>query len=211
DEESVFEDKNTASIKIILKKEYQESSGSFIAAISNILKDIPDMEARFILSESALQQTLGTEEAPFVVEVKGEEFDQIENLTNQVKEKMLEMEDLYNVKTSIEEGTPEVEVIIDRQQAGTFDLSANEIISQLKDQLMGADAGEFESEGEMKDIAVKLPETGIYQLEDIQIKSGNKSIRLGDLARINTILTTPLVPLSRRDKRWQVSPRLPVP
>lgn len=189
DEESVFEDENTASIKIILKKERQESSGTFIAAISNILKDITDMEVRFIQSESALQQTLGTEEAPFVVEVKGEEFDQIENLTNQVKEKMLEMEDLYNVKTSIEEGTPEVEVIIDRQMAGTFDLSANEIISQLKDQLMGADAGEFESEGEMKDIAVKLPETSIYQLEDIQIKSGNQSIRLGDLARINTIVS----------------------
>jgi HAE1 family hydrophobic/amphiphilic exporter-1 len=189
DEESVFEDENTASVKIILEKERVNSTVNIIALINNILKDIPDLEYQFIQSESALQQILGTEEAPFVVEVRGDEFDQIENLTNQVKEKMMEMDELYNVKTSIEEGTPEVEVIVDRQQAGTYNLSADQIISQLRYQLLGADAGEFESEGEMKGIEIKLPETGISQLQYMQIKSGNQSLRLGDLAKINTIVS----------------------
>jgi len=189
DEESVFEDENTASIKIILKKESQISSASIIAAIGDFLKDIPDLEVSFIQNKTALQEILGTDEAPIVVEIQGDDFDQIESLTDQVKQKMLDMNELFDIKTSIEEGAPEIEVVIDRFRAGLYNISVDNISSQLKDQLMGKDAGQLEREGEMIDITLKLPETELAQFADITIQSGTQNIRLDEIASINTVIS----------------------
>ena len=77
----------------------------------------------FSQEQSALQTILGTNEAPVVVEVRGEEMDEIENVVNQVKQKMLGMDELFNVQSSIENGAPEVEIKIDRMRAGVYNIN----------------------------------------------------------------------------------------
>ena len=66
-----------------------------------------------------------------MVEVKGEELDEIESIVNQVKEKMLGIEGLFNVQTSIEDGAPEVEVTIDRVRAGLYGIDISSVISHV--------------------------------------------------------------------------------
>jgi len=96
------------------------------------------------------------------------------------------MDQLYNVKTSIEEGFPEIEVVIDRLRAGMYNVDVNSISNQLTDQLMGKKAGELEDEGEMKDITIKLPDISLSQLHNTLIKSGTQTFHLSDLATIKT-------------------------
>ena len=184
DEQSVFEDENTGSIKVILKKENAVRSSKVIAALGAMMENIPELEIEFVQDESALQSTLGTDVSPIIVEVRGDDLDIIDSLSNQVKQKMLTMEELFNLKTSMEGGAPELDVIIDRHQAGLFNLSVDNIISQVQDQLMGTEAGDFESEGELKDITIKLPDVSIRELADMKIISGSEFIRLSDLAEI---------------------------
>lgn len=188
DEQSVFEDENTGSIKVILKKENAVRSSKVITALGAMMDNIPELEIEFVQDESALQSTLGTDVSPIIVEVRGDDLDMIDSLSKQVKQKLLTMEELFNLKTSMEGGAPELDVIIDRRQAGLFNLSVDNIISQVQNQLTGTEAGDFESEGELKDITIKLPDVSIRELADMKIISGSEFIRLSDLAEIKVNL-----------------------
>ena len=61
---------NSASMSIFLKPEYADQTEDAINVVDNYLKTIPEIEVSFNRGETALQSSLGTTEAPFVVESK---------------------------------------------------------------------------------------------------------------------------------------------
>lgn len=184
DATAVFEGENTAQIKVILKKESTISTESIVKTLSNMMNNVPGLELTFSQEESALQSILGTDESPVVVEVRGEELDEIENIVNQVKEKMLGIDGLFNVQTSIEDGAPEVEIHVDRMRAGMYNIDINTVISQIQEQLEGMNAGQLEKSGEMQDITIKVPEKGIDEINSFLITSGDQVFRLNEIADI---------------------------
>lgn len=185
DASSVFEGENTAQIMVILKKESTISSESVIASIDKLTANIEGLEVSFSQEQSALKSILGTDEAPVVVEVRGEELDEIESIVTQVKDKMLGINELFNVQTSIEDGVPEVEVKVDRVRAGMYNIDINTVISQIQDQLEGKNAGQLEKNGEMRDITIKVPEKGLNEINNFTIKSGTQVYRLSEIAEIS--------------------------
>ncbi|MBT6765552.1 MAG: efflux RND transporter permease subunit, partial [Prolixibacteraceae bacterium] len=185
DASSVFEGENTAEIKVILKEETTISSATVIASIDKLMADIPSLEVSFSQEESALNSILGTDEAPVVVEVRGEDLDEIESIVNQVKDKMLGIGGLFNIQTSIEDGAPEVEVTVDRVRAGMYNVDINTVITQIQDQLEGKNAGQLEKDGEMRDITIKVPEKGLNEISDLIITSGTQVFRLSEIADIS--------------------------
>jgi len=185
DENAVFEGENTGEIKVKLTEDSKIETETVIRNIDNLLSGIEGLEVTFSQEQSALSSILGTNEAPVVVEVKGEELDEIESIVNQVKEKMLGIEGLFNVQTSIEDGAPEVEVTIDRVRAGLYGIDISSVISQLEEQLQGKDAGELEKNGEMQDIIIKVPEKGLNDINELTITSGEEVFRLSEIADIS--------------------------
>jgi len=185
DENSVFEGENTASIKVKLKDKTPISTEKVIETIDKQLSGIEGLEVTFSQEETALSSILGTDEAPVVVEVKGEELDEIETIVNQVKDKMQGVKGLFNVQSSIEDGAPEVEITVDRIRAGLYGIDVSSVISQLEDQLQGTDAGELEKDGEMQDIVIKIPEKGLNELNNMTITSDDEVFRLNEIATIS--------------------------
>ena len=112
-------------------------------------------------------------------------MDEIENVVNQVKEKMLGINGLFNIKTSIEDGAPEVEIKVDRMRAGMYGINIATVISQIQEQLEGKEAGELERNGEMQDITIKVPEKGIDEISSFLIASGDQVFRLNEIADIS--------------------------
>ncbi len=184
DASSVFEGENTAQITVILKEGAQRTANQVIEDMDRITAGNPDLEITFSKEESALKSILGTDEAPVVVEIKGEEMDEIERISLEVKEKMASIPGLFNILTSLEAGAPEVEVVIDRIKAGIYDLTISSVITQLQDQLEGKNAGQLEQGGEMRDITIKLPETRLSDIENMTIRSGTQVFRLSEVAEI---------------------------
>lgn len=184
--QAVFKGENTGYIKIIMKKDALYSSREAIEAINRVVMEIPGIELSYTETETALNSILGTEEAPVIVEIKGEELEQIEEYTNQVKEIMQQISGIYNIKSSIEGGSPEVEIVVDRLRAGLKNLNISNIISQIQSQLEGKEAGELERNGELVNITVQLPEKDISSLQNMIITSGNEIFRLDEIAEIRT-------------------------
>ena len=186
-ESDLFRDENSSMIRVFLTDEYSMYSDNAIELIQEKLSSLQDIEVSFKREETALQTTLGTDESPLVVEVRGEDLDVIEELTDEVKTRLTESEDIYNISSSLDEGTPEVDIVIDRYKASYYSVTVESIISQVQSYLTGSAAGDFEQGGELKDITVKLEEIPLESLQNLIINAGSVSVPLSELAEINRV------------------------
>jgi HAE1 family hydrophobic/amphiphilic exporter-1 len=188
---TVARDENYANIKVFLKKEFAANSEKMLNQVEQFLKAIPDMKVAFSREETSLQATLGTNTAPFVVEIKGKEYSEMEKILNESKTILQSNNGLYNITTSLDEGTPEVEIVIDRFKTSYYNVTVDNVINQVKSYLSGAQAGKFEREGELKDITIKLDDITLKQLQDLLITAGTVKVPLSELASIRTV-TSPI-------------------
>lgn len=183
-QDALFQGENTANIKIILKPEGQKGSTWAIQSISQALGEMPDLELKFVQDQTALGGLMGTDEAPLVIEIQGEDLDVIESLSKEVKTAVTGIPELYNIEASMEGGSPEVEIMVDRLRAGMFNMSVANVVTQIQDQLTGKVAGTVEKGGEMQDITLRLPDKGLADLSDLIIKNGTQVIRINEIADI---------------------------
>ena len=181
---ALFQGENTASIKIILNPDAAIGSNAAIQSISQGLGENPDFELKFVQDETALGGMMGTDEAPLVVEIQGQDLDVIQNLSDQVKASVQGIPELYSIEASMEGGSPEVEIVIDRLRAGIFNLTVTNVVNQIKDQLTGKLAGTVEKGGEMQDITLRLPDKGLADMSDMIIKNGTQVIHINEIATI---------------------------
>jgi HAE1 family hydrophobic/amphiphilic exporter-1 len=181
---AIFEGENTATIKLILTPESSIASSAAIQKISHAIGEISGMEISYQQDETALKSIMGTDEAPVVIEVEGEDLQVIESLTAEVKGFVQDLPGMYNFESSMEEGSPEVEIVVDRLRAGMYNLSVSDIVSQIQAQLEGKDAGQVKRQGEMQNISIKLPDKGLSQIEELRITIGNQEFMVGELAEI---------------------------
>jgi HAE1 family hydrophobic/amphiphilic exporter-1 len=148
-----------------------------------------DIKVKLSREESSLKTTLGTNTAPFVVEIKGKEYSEMEKILNEAKIILQSNSGLNNITTSLDEGTPEVEVVIDKFKTSYLNVSVDNIINQIKSYLTGTAAGSFEKGGELKDITVKLEDLTLKQLQDLIINAGSVKLPLSELAKIKTVVS----------------------
>jgi HAE1 family hydrophobic/amphiphilic exporter-1 len=186
---SAIRGENMASLKIKLTDDFATRTEDAISIVGNYLKSIPDIEVSFTREETALQSSLGTTEAPFSLEISGKDYDELEKILNESKSVLMNNPGLYNITTSLDEGTPEVEVAVDRFKSSYYNVSVESIINQIRSYLEGSSAGSFEKDGEMKDITIKLGDLTLNQLNDLMITSGTVKVPLSELAVIKTVVS----------------------
>lgn len=178
-------EENQATIKVKLKKETTVDADYLISNLSHNYS-IPDgINISFEKDQSALQSVLGTEGAPVMIEIKGEEIALIEELSNEIKEKISLLKGIYDIKTSMENGAPEVNITIDRLKSGIYGVDITSVANQVKEKLNGKTAGSYENEGEPIDIQIKVPDISLSDLENVEIIQGEKKYRLREIAEVS--------------------------
>lgn len=183
-----LEGENQAEIRVRLKNKAQVHADEIISYLSHHYTIPGGVELAFEKEQSALQNMLGTEGAPVIVEVKGEELELIEELSDEIKTRLSEIPGLYDLKTSMEKGAPEVNISIDRLKSGIYGVDIASVASQVQEKLNGKSASSVESEGEPIDIEIRVPEISLEELQNVDILQGDKKYRLGEIAEIS--LTT---------------------
>ncbi len=183
-ENAIFEGENTAMMKVILSPACPVSPEAVIEQLVRTAENPDGLELTIKQEENSLSSLLGSEGAPIVVEVRGEELDEIAAITEEVKNRMQDVSGLYNILSSIEDGAPEITVSIDRTMAGINNLSVSTVIEQLKQQLGGKEAGKMEYRGEMRDIIIKVPDIPLGALGDLVIRNGEQQFRLREIATL---------------------------
>ena len=179
-----LESENQSRIKVKIKKDSKLDADYFITNINENYPLPEGVEISYEKGESALQSILGTEGAPLVIEVKGEELELLDELCTEIKEKITGIPGIYDIKSSLEKGAPEVNIKIDRLKSGIYGIDVATVSNQVSEKLAGKDAGTFETQGETIDINIKVPEVTLSEIYDIEIIQGEKKYRLGEIADI---------------------------
>ncbi len=175
---------NTASMKLILSPSASLQPQELISRLMNQTENIEGLEITFSEDDNSMNALLGSEGAPVVVEIKGEELDELADITAQVQERMNGIDGLFNIVSSVENGAPEIIITVNRVLAGLNNINISTIVSQIQEQLEGKTVGQMDYRGEMRDIVIKVPDVTLSQLNNIVIKSGEKEYRLIELASL---------------------------
>ena len=202
-----LEGENQAEVKVKLKNKAKADADYIISNLSHNYTIPEGVEISFEKEQSALQSILGTEGAPVIIEIKGEELEMIDELSTEVKEKIASIPGLYDIKTSMEQGAPEVNISIDRLKSGIYGVDIASVASQIKEKLNGKTASNFESEGEPIDIEIKVPEVSLDELQNVEIVQGEKKYRLGEIAEVS-ITTAPKAMLEKGYTLGSVTPEI---
>lgn len=182
--ENVYNE-NKATIKLIFREDIELDIAPVTAKLSSYFETLPGIEATFSNDESALYAVMGEDEMPLVVEVSGADLEQLKPLSDSIMLVMASTNYVYDPVSNLEEGVPQIHVDVDKYRAGIFNLSIDDVILQIKDQLEGKNAGTIERGGEMQDIRVKVPEVTLAGLENIKIKIGQREFPLSEIAHID--------------------------
>jgi len=99
------------------------------------------------------------------------------------------MTDIENLSISLEEGSPELLVRIDREKASSSKLSVAGIAKEIRGAVYGVTATSYNSSGDMIDVVVRLQASDRKTLSDIQslvlTNSSGTKIPLSNLVSIN--------------------------
>jgi HAE1 family hydrophobic/amphiphilic exporter-1 len=179
---AVFEGDNTAMMKVIFPTGFALSPDAVMTQFIETAESPGSLELSLRLEDNSLGSLFGSESEPVVVEIKGEDLDEIARLTGEVKQSISKIPGLYNIRSSVEDGAPEVNVAIDRNMAGVNNISVSTLTEQLKQHLAGREAGQMEYRGEMRDIRIQTPGVSLDRLGSLVIREGNTEYRLDELA-----------------------------
>lgn len=183
-ENDIFEGEHTAVLKVTLSDACPLPVHEVMARFLQATEGTEGLDITLRQDENSLGSLLGSEGAPIVVEIKGEELAPLSTLAEEVKGCLEGVEGLYNIRSSVEDGAPEVTLSLNRTLAGIHNLSVQMVVEQLKSHLGGLGAGKMEYRGEMRDILIRVPDISLSSLSALPIRSGDQEFRLGEIADI---------------------------
>lgn len=128
------------------------------------LKDVPNLKASFMDMGGALMGG----QAEIEVEIRGDDLDELIRLGNELLDRVKKIPGVYDVDLNWEMGSPEYHIVLDRQKAGTFGVTAGQIGSIVSTLIKGSQVSKFRERGKEYDITVQAPKEKRRGEEDLK-------------------------------------------
>jgi HAE1 family hydrophobic/amphiphilic exporter-1 len=178
------ERENIGEINISLReKSDRRLEKNVMSDLRHKLKQIPAVEHKF--SRPAYFTYL----TPVEVEIKGYNLNILEKLSKTVIAGLEEVKGLADIKSSIEGGIPEIQIIFNRQKLSQLGLDLNTIANIIRDNVLGNVSTEFSRRERKVDIRVRVRKEDIGSVKDLKNfvvnPEGEKPITLASIAEIN--------------------------
>ncbi|MFC2169890.1 efflux RND transporter permease subunit [Acidobacteriota bacterium] len=113
--------------------------------------------------------------APLEVVVSGDNIDRIKQVSDELLDKLRDMDGIIDLKSSMEEGYPEIQILFNRAVLASQNMTINTVGSQIRNKIEGDVATRFiESDREI-DIRVRLSEVfrdRVDKISRIMIRNG---------------------------------------
>ncbi len=150
--------------------------------------------------------------APVSIEVSGEDYAQLASLSARIRSEIKDIPGLFDLKDDYNAGKPEIEVIVDREKAGTLWTNTGQIAGTIRTAISGTEASKYRIGEDEYKIRVRLQENQrkskealdnlrvsfmnrrgqqlsipISAIADVRMSSGVSDIRRKDLKRVITV------------------------
>ncbi|MFI3264797.1 MAG: efflux RND transporter permease subunit [Rikenellaceae bacterium] len=176
---------NRAQIDVMLGEESLVTAPQLINELEEYLGSISGLKATYSSTESAVSALFDQSGGDIVIEIKGEDSTILTALQDQVLGAIGDLKGIETISFQENNGEQELTIYVDRVVASINDITLQSVVSQVEEQLNGADAGEMQYQGDMRDITVKVPQIDVSQIGNIEISQGEQSLLLKDIATIS--------------------------
>lgn len=159
----------TISVNLVDLKDRKRSTHEVSEEIRGYLKDIPGAE--MTVSETSQMGSMGSSD-PVNLIIKGSELDILEEISDDIKEVIQSVEGTRDIKTSLSDSVPELEVVVNRENAAVYGLSTSQIASVVRTGAAGITATKYKDQGDEIDVVIK----GVEDISDSISNIGQLSI-----------------------------------
>ncbi len=183
---TVLSGDGSATITVLLKdrSERDRSTKEVAADFKQALSGIAGAEIT-VSGSSSIESMFGSSDIS--LNLMGKENDELEKIGDELVEQLSALDCVESAETNVTEGNPELKVIIDRNAASFYGITAYQLSSGLSAALNGASSTDVNIDGD--DISVKLSLTDSYSqsvenMKQIMI-TGTKGtpVAVGQIAR----------------------------
>ncbi len=164
------EGKNVATILAHLKlpSNRERSAKEIGANLRERINKIPEIESFHVMAGSILSDAITGNVQPIEVEVTGNNFDELNSTASDIYNELQTIEGLTDLQTTIDQGKPELQVIIDKDKAKDMALNTAMIGKQIRSSIYGAEAGKLTQNGNEYAINVRYAPNYRNKIEAIK-------------------------------------------
>jgi len=155
---------HTANITIVFHdfEDRKRPSALAIAEMRKVLDDIPGAEIK--LEKEAAGPVAGD---PVEVRVIGEDFKELQRLSEEARELMAGAPGLVNLRSDYEATRPEIPFLPDRPRIREASIDTNTIGQYIKAGVFGSEVGKYRQFNDEYDITIRMPEKDRSRVEDL--------------------------------------------
>lgn len=134
--------------------------GNLVATEERLIQDVRQHTTQYSgLSAKISRPVLFSFKTPIEVEIHGYDLLTLQELTRQVEENMQKIPGLFDVKSNVQRGNPEVQISYNRALLSKYGLSIYDVASILRNKVRGDVATRFKDEDRKIDVLVRLKES----------------------------------------------------
>ncbi|MXW07240.1 MAG: efflux RND transporter permease subunit, partial [Gammaproteobacteria bacterium] len=159
-------EENTARLTVRITDE-SPPANAYANALRDDLDQISNADVEWELNRSALSEVLDSGDAPVVVEIAGSTLYDIREVTESVQNKMLELNELWNVRSSFEGGPPELRVKLNRSMADALQINVRTVAEVIQSSLEGQEITRLAVGDEEYPIMLQIDKPTREELKDV--------------------------------------------
>ena len=201
-------DSSEASItlQLVPLNERQRSAEEVAEEIRKITMDMAGAEIK-VRAVSSMDFVGGGSLESIAIEITGDDLDELDEIAREVSEIVKATPGAREVKTSLDEGKPELVIKIDRDKATMYGLTSAQIAQTINSAISGSVATKYKVGGDEIDVVIKSDKElvdDISKVQDLLIPSATGAfLTLRDVAKVEK--STGPVSIVRQNQARQVT------
>ena len=177
----------TISVNLVNLRERERNTSEVVEEVRGLVKDIPGAN----ISVSAVSTMSITSSDPVNISIAGDDFTELERISNDFKTIVESVEGTREAKTSISDAVPEVEVLVNKDNAAMYGLTAAQIATAVRGSASGTTATKYRYDGNELDVVIRASggiTESLSNLEQLSISSpAGVNIPLSQVAKVSIV------------------------
>ncbi len=176
-------------VTMLPQQEREHSTQEVVAGVRQQVSNIPGAEISISASDFGLN--LSVFSTPVEVTLRGDDLELLEMYSAEIANLVRAIPGTREVTTSLEEGQDEIQLVVNRDKAGAYGLSAVQVATAARMAVEGQVATRYRTGSEEIDVRVRLSEGGgaeLAEIENLLVASPlGMMVPLGEIAEIREV------------------------
>ncbi len=173
-------DVSTMYVKLCPRSERDQDVNEMTEEMRQLLSDIPGAKIEVSVNDSSMMS--GSSSA-ITIQVTGDDLEVLKELSTEIAEVVRNVSGTREVVSSLTDGSPELQIQIDRDRAAAYGLTPMQVSSSISSAMQGTVATQYRVDGEEVDVKV------VYATDQVQDIDYLKNLNIYNSAGISVKLS----------------------